>query len=243
MNIEYAPDLARLADRGAERIRSAMTEAVAARGRFLIALSGGNTPKPVHERLAAEPYGNSLPWDKTLVYFGDERLVPADSPESNYRMACETLLDLIEIPPWNIHRIQGELNLTQAARLYDGDLRRLAEEAREPIPRFDLILLGLGPDGHTASLFPGTDVLSDTKDLAAGVRLPPSSEGAKHAEERVTMTYPVLNAARAVLFLVAGDDKAEALRRVEEGDLSAPAARVQPVDGSMSWLVVGPGSG
>ncbi|HEV3309160.1 MAG TPA: 6-phosphogluconolactonase [Chloroflexota bacterium] len=237
MNIEHVPDEGALIERTAELFATAMRQAVQDRGRFLVALSGGSTPKPAYERLAQPPYGVSLPWDSASIYFGDERMVPCDSDESNYKMACESLLNHIDIPAWNLHRIHGEDSVSEAARLYDVDLRALAEETGETIPRFDLMLLGLGPDGHTASLFPGTEVLENTRDLAAGVRLPDTSEGAQHATERVTMTYPVLNASRLILFAVAGADKAEALSRVEAGDISAPATRVRPTDGDLLWLV------
>lgn len=237
MNIEHLSDLEALTERAAELFVAIMRQSVEDRGRFLVALSGGNTPKPAYERLARPPYGDSLPWDCALIYFGDERMVPCDSDESNYKMACESLLNHIDIPAWNLHRIHGEDNVSEAARLYDVDLRALAQETGEALPRFDLMLLGIGPDAHTASLFPGTVVLDNTRDLAAGVRLPDTSEGALHATERVTMTYPVLDASRQTLFVVAGDDKAEALSRVEAGDMSAPAARVRPTDGDLLWLV------
>jgi len=236
----YVPDGETLVEQASEQFAQLMRQAVRARRLFLVALSGGGTPRPVYERLAKAPYGDALPWPLTRIYFGDERMVPCDSEESNYRMACETLLDNIDIPPENLHRIRGEDSLTEAARLYDADLRGLALETGELVPRFDLMLLGIGPDGHTASLFPGTDVLENTRDFAAGVHLPESSQGAQHAQDRVTMTYPVLNASRHVLFLDSGSpEKAAALARVEAGDESAPAARVRPTDGTLQWLIVG----
>jgi len=213
-----------------------MKEAIAERGQFLVALSGGNTPKPVYERLAEKPYGAELPWDKTLVFFGDERMVPPDSAESNFHMVCESLLDRVPIPPGNVRRIEGQVQPQTAARRCDRQLRQLGEDGGAP--RFDLMLLGLGPDGHTASLFPDTAVLDDDEDYAAAVRLPESSQGAQHAQDRVTMTFPVINASRHVVFLVSGEDKAEALDRVEKGDRSAPAARVAPINGDIRWLVV-----
>lgn len=239
MKVEYVSDIEVLADRAAALVAETMREAVEKRSRFLVALSGGNTPRPVYERLAHGPYANSLPWDKAQVYFGDDRMVPADDPESNYRMACETLLDHVEIPPWNLHRIPTEYSTKAAARLYDEELRLAAKEEGVQIPAFDLILLGLGPDGHTASLFPGTPAIENDTDLAVGIRLPQDSEGARHAQERVTITYPVLNAARKVVFLVSGDDKAEALRKIQDGDQSLPAARVRPAEGEPRWIVVG----
>jgi len=214
-------------------IAEAMQSAVDQRDRFLIALSGGSTPRPVYERLASEPYGDGLPWDRTQMYFGDERMVPPDNEESNYRMVCEALLDRISIPPANIHRIEGEHQAGFAADQYDRSLARLGRP-----PQFDLILLGLGPDGHTASLFPGTGAADVVDRLAIPVHLSDSSEGAEHAQDRVTMTLPVINSARHILFLVAGADKADALRRVQEGDESAPASRVRPVNGTIEWMIV-----
>lgn len=238
MKVEYVTSSGDLADRGAAVIVEAMRSAIAARGRFLLALSGGGTPKPVYERLAQGPAGAGLPWDKTQIYFGDERMVPCDHDESNFRMACQALLDHVPVPPWNVHRIAGEMQRDTAAEWYERDLRQLAGDA--PVPRFDLILLGLGSDGHTASLFPGTTTLDDTVRLAAPVWLPSDSQGVEHARDRVTLTFTVINAARQVLFLVSGDDKAEALGRVGAGDRSAPAARVKPANGSVLWLVVRP---
>jgi len=234
LNITYLDTADELVERAAALIADGIQASVSERGRCLVALSGGNTPKPVYERLTRAPYGPELPWDKTVVFFGDERMVPCDNPESNFRMACDALLDHVSIPPWNVHRVAGEMQADVAAEWY---ARQLAEVAGDDgPPRFDLMLLGLGPDGHTASLFPGTDALENVKNLA--VHLAESSEGAEHAQDRVTVTYPVINASRRVLFLVAGADKAEALQRVRDGDLSAPAARVNPVDGSLEWLVV-----
>lgn len=238
MNLQILPDIDELAERAAGLFARSLRDAVADRGRFLVALSGGTTPRPVYERLAREPYGDVLGWKGTSIYFGDERMVPCDSSESNYRMACVALLDRVDIPPWNVHRIEGEIVVAEAAQRYDDDLRRLAADQQCPVPRFDLILLGLGPDGHTASLFPGTDALENVEDRAAPVSLPDSSQGLEHARDRVTMTYPVINAARHVVFLVAGNDKGAALARVQEGDGSAPAARVRPIDGDLTWLVV-----
>ena len=236
---EYLPDVGAMIERAAALTAEAMSEAVQARGTFLFALSGGNTPRPVYQRLAEEPYSRNLPWHDAGIYFGDDRVVPPDDANSNYRMAREALLDHVDVSAHNVHRICGETGPLDAARLYDQDLRRLAGQTATNIPRFDLVHLGLGPDGHTASLFPETDVLTNMTDLAAAVHLPASSEGASKAVDRVTMTYPVLNAARHIIFLVAGDDKADALRRVREGDESAPATCVRPTNGTVRWLIVG----
>lgn len=236
MNITYLSSIDELVEKGAALVAKSMKEAVSDRDQAMLVLSGGNTPRPVYERLAREPFGNTLPWDKTQIFFGDERMVPPDNPESNFRMACDALLDHIEIPPWNIHRIEGQDQPDVAAHWYDRQLREIG--GPDAVPRFDLILLGLGPDGHTASLFPGTNVLEDRTHLAAPVHLPDDSQGVQHSQNRVTLTYPVINAARKIVFLVAGADKKQALDRVERGDETAPAARVKPVDGELLWLVV-----
>jgi 6-phosphogluconolactonase len=236
MNLTRLESTEQLTQRGVEMFVTAMKEAIAERGRFLVALSGGNTPRPVYEALAKEPYGHKLAWESCEIFFGDERMVTSDNPESNFHMACDALLDHIAIPPSNIHRIEGEMQPDVAARWYSRTLSGFAEAGG--LPRFDLMLLGLGPDGHTASLFPRTDALNNLHDLAVPVHLPEDSAGAKHAQDRVTLTFPVINASRRIVFLVSGDDKKEALERVKRGDQTAPAARVQPTDGELFWLVV-----
>jgi 6-phosphogluconolactonase len=236
VNLTHLDHIDELTERGATIFAQIMSESIAARGRFLVALSGGNTPKPVYQRLAQEPYFESLDWSNANVYFGDERMVPADDPESNYHMASETLLNHVAVEPSNIHRIEGELVPPVAAQRYDQQLHEI--ESGGALPRFDLILLGLGPDGHTASLFPGTDALENHTDYAAAVHLPDTSPGIRFAQDRVTLTYPVIDNARSIVFLVSGSDKAEALARIARGDRTAPAARVHAVNGTVEWLVV-----
>ena len=193
-----------------------------------IGLSGGSTPRKAHERLAAM----GLDWSRAELWFGDDRAVAPDHEHSNYRMAKESLLDLIEGPGPTVHRIKGELGHERAADEYERELR---ERFGEAPPRLDLLLLGMGPDAHTASLFPGDRALEVRERLAVGVEAP----GMAPLVSRVTLTLPVLDAAKEVLFLITGEDKAEAARRAFAGDPdpSAPAGLVDPVDGSLTLLM------
>lgn len=219
-------DAERLAEAAARRIVALASAAVARRGRFVVALSGGSTPRATYRLLATEPHASAIDWLRVQVFWGDERCVPPHHADSNYRVARRALLDHVDLPARNVHRIRGELTPEEAAAAYRAEL----EAALGDRGRFDLILLGLGPDGHTASLFPGTTALEEGQRAVVAV----------HLEElgawRVTLTLPVLNAARHVMFLVSGADKANALARVLEGE-RLPAGLVQPSDGSLTWLV------
>jgi 6-phosphogluconolactonase len=203
-------------------IARASAEAVAERGVFRIALSGGSTPRPVYEALAA---GN-LPWHQWEITFGDERCVPPDSDQSNYGMARRALFDPAAIPPESILRIAGELDPATAAENYTRDLL-----ARESPYRHDLILLGIGDDGHTASLFPGTAALAITDRPVVANFVP------KLAAWRITFTYPLLNAARHVCFLVNGAGKDAVLHQIFSGHPDFPSAAVKPSDGRLTWLL------
>jgi len=224
---------AALAEAGAAEFVIHAQSAVAARGRFSVALAGGGTPRPLYARLADPdaPPRAAVPWASVHVFFADERQVPPDHADSNMKMAYETLLRNVPIPEEQVHRIRGENpDPDRAAEEYEGilaDVFRLEPGQR---PRFDLVLLGLGVDGHTASLFPGGAALSETARLAVGV--PTAGAGF----DRVTLTLPVLNEAAAVMFLVAGAAKAPALRRVLGGDTTLPASRVRPRNGSLLFL-------
>lgn len=187
--------------------------AVAQRGRFTIALSGGSTPRRLFEILAAE-YRESLPWDKTVVFWGDDRAVGPDHEWSNYRLAQETLLAHVGIPEENIYRIKGELGAAEAAREMAQDLKVVF--GTDGLPQFDLALQGMGDDGHTASIFPGTDALNAT-DWVVPVFDPPANP----AVDRVTLSFPVLNAAHVALFLVAGESKQAILGEIMN-DPTAP---------------------
>ncbi len=196
------------------------------RGRFTVALSGGSTPIPLFKYLASDAFRPAIPWDRTLIFWGDDRAVPPDHEHSNFRLAHETLLAHVPIPKENIVRIQGELGAKQGAEI----LRRDLVEAFGPntLPRFDLVLQGLGTDGHTASLFPGNDAL-DCTDFVAAVINPP----AQPALDRVTLTLPVLNNARTALFLVTGPSKQSLISEIVNDPTAPerfPAARVEATE-------------
>lgn len=205
-------------------IESAANDAIAARGTFSLALSGGNTPKPVFEALARRP----IDWSRIVLTFGDERCVPPDDEKSNYLMARRTLLDAIPIPAENVLRMKGEIDPADAANEYEAELRARAGGG---VFRHDLILLGMGPDGHTASLFPGTAALAETERLVVANDVP------QMGMWRITFTYPLLNAARHVCFLVNSAGKDEILAEVFSGTSSYPCAAVQPTDGRLTWLL------
>jgi 6-phosphogluconolactonase len=218
----------------AEEVVSAATDAVAQRGRFTIALSGGSTPKGLFNLLATNAL-TVLPWDRMFFFWGDERHVPPTDPDSNYRMAQETMLSKVPAPPGNVFRMAAENpNAEAVAEDYEKTLRKFFALEPGQFPRFDLILLGMGPDGHTASLFPGTAGLQEKS------RLVIANWVEKMKTSRLTFTLPVLNAARCVAFLVSGTDKAAVLRTVLEEDVPAeqyPAKLVRPTDGKLIWLV------
>jgi 6-phosphogluconolactonase len=208
-----------------ERVR----EAIGERNEFRIALSGGNTPRPVYARLAA--VANNLPWDLVRFTFGDERCVPPDDPESNFRMARETLLAPAGVPEKSILRIRGEIDPQIAAQDYQDQLDSIASQRGEPIYRHDLILLGLGDDGHTASLFPGTAALEETTRRVVANFVP------KLNAWRLTFTFPLINHARHILFLVGAAKSPELIERVLKGDPQLPASRVNPIAGELTWII------
>lgn len=215
---------AEVAAAAAHAVASSAASAVAARKRFLLALSGGSTPKAVYSLLGADPA--IVPWDKTEIFFGDERCVPSDHADSNYRMVRETLIG--RIPQATVHRVETELGPDEAAARYDTALREAGDGG---IPRFDLILLGMGADGHTASLFPGTSALAENRRLAVANFVP------QLGADRVTFTFPVINAAQRVLFLASGADKSAMLAEVLAGPRSRyPAQNVYP-HGVLEWYV------
>ena len=219
------------AEAAAEEIATFAERCVARTGWFVMALSGGRTPSVLFRLLAKPPYADRIVWDRCDVFWSDERCVPPRDPESNYRMAHDLLLDRVPVPPRNVHRIKGELPPSEAADRYEETLRRVlgARDAGEaPAELFDLVLLGMGVDGHTASLFPGNDALGEKTRWVVDVTAPPGIAPAA----RVTMTLPVLNAAERVLFLTAGEDKAVLLDRIRndpEAARSIPAAMVRGV--------------
>ncbi|WP_026370306.1 6-phosphogluconolactonase [Kallotenue papyrolyticum] len=223
-----------LAEAATRYIVARARQAVAARGSFALALAGGSTPRGVYRRLAHAPWRDAMPWAQTLIFWSDERALPLDSTDSNYRMAREALLDHVPLPPEQIHPLaaQGD-DLDQAAARYEAVLRRLVPG--EP-PRFDLILLGMGPDGHTASLFPHSPALDATTRLVVATPeapLPPQVR-------RLTFTSRLINAAVEVLVLVAGADKAAPVREVLQGPRrphELPAQLIDPQAGDLWWML------
>lgn len=207
-----------------------LQNAVRARGRFCVALSGGNTPKGLYSLLAGS-YA-SLPWDKVMFFWSDERHVPPEHPESNFHMANETLLSKIKAPSQNVFRVLSEeSNADVAASKYEQTIKECFGLAPGEIPRFDLILLGMGADGHTASLFPGSQALQEKE------RLVVANWVEKFNTTRITFTYPLLDRARCDAFLLIGKDKAPALRAVlEDAGSPLPAAGVRPANGDLIWL-------
>src|SRR5262249_31812310 len=191
----------------------------------------GNTPRAVFS-LLAEQHSADLFWDRIHIFFGDERYVPPDHPESNYRMAHEALLSLVRIPPENVHRFRTELDPESAAKDYETQLQTFFGEPEQSLPRFDLVMLGLGEDGHTASLFPGTSALNETTRLVVAVWVE------KFKMFRLTLTLAALNHSAEVLFLVAGANKAGVLKEVLPNPTAAlPAQKIQPAGGRLLWLV------
>lgn len=217
----------------ANRFVTLSEQAISARGHFSVVLSGGSTPRAAYQLLATPDYSEQIDWEHVYVFWGDERCVPPESPESNYRMARETLLAHVPVRISRVYRIRGEMEPQAAADAYEKTLRDYFEHVRSRTPRFDLILLGMGADGHTASLFPNSSVLNEERRWVV----------AHYVEAvggwRVTLTLPVINAAAQVIFLVAGADKAPAVEAVlgASPDGSLPAARVQPVSGAVTWLL------
>ncbi|MFP4344159.1 MAG: 6-phosphogluconolactonase [Anaerolineales bacterium] len=225
-----------LAEAVAQHFVTLAVEALSQKVPFTVALAGGSTPRPAYEALATPRYAQRVDWAQVELFWGDERSLPPDHPESNYRLAYEALLRHLPIPEEQVHRMRGELAPERAAELYEQELRSVFGEGR--VPRFDLILLGLGEDGHTASLFPGTAVLQEQQHRQQRWVI------AHHVEKldawRLTLTPVVLNAAENVAFIVAGERKATILERVAQGPYrpqELPAQLVQPRRGRLRWFV------
>lgn len=238
LKVEYfvEPDAAALAARAARYFVEEAEAAVAARGRARIAISGGSTPKAAFHLLAdpAQPWRARMPWDKLELFWVDERCVPPDHPDSNYRMTREALLDHVPLPPAQVHRMEGELEPEVAAARYESELRNSFRLEGAETPRFDLINLGMGPDGHTASLFPHTAALHETSRLAV----------ANHVQNkdawRITLTWPVINQGSSVFFLIGGADKAQILKEVMLGPRDPerlPSQLISPASGILTLFL------
>ncbi len=230
MNRTVFPDVDSLAGAAARRLMDLAEMAISRSGRFHLALAGGSTPLSLYELLASGDQTSRLDWTVVHLYWGDERCVPPDHEQSNYRTAQHALIDQIPIPKANVHRMPGELDPEQGALAYEQLLYR---QFRWKTPVFDLVLLGMGADGHTASLFPGDDALEERKRWVVAVdhQGPPAP-----IVSRLTLTLPLLNVARSVIFLVAGEHKAQAVRWVQQGD-DLPAGMVSPVSGDLVWML------
>lgn len=235
--IKVLPDANELSRAAAEEFSRLARQNIAAKNQFTVALAGGSTPRGAYAQLAEQNReGNSdrLAWEKIHVFFSDERHVPPDHPESNYKMAWDSLLSKVPIPRENVHRIKGELDASAAASAYEKELKLFFGLKPGELPRFDLILLGLGDDGHTASLFPGSSGVAETS------RLVIANWVEKFGDYRLTFTFPLLNHAAEVMFLVAGGPKAEIVRKVLADDATPgkyPSQKVNPSTGRLVWLL------
>lgn len=226
-------DAPALADAAAGAIVEAAVAAVAARQRFTLVLAGGATPRATYMRLAGPPFADGVPWDRTSVFFGDERCVPPDHAESNYRMANETLLSKVGIAADRIYRMRGEAeDPEEAAAEYARTLATVFETKRGGLPRFDLVLLGLGLDGHTASLFPGSPAAKEIFRTVVAVHA-----AAARIPQRLTLTIPTINAAARVIFLVSGAEKAKVVKATWSDGAIVPASMIRPTDGTLTWIV------
>jgi 6-phosphogluconolactonase len=230
-NIHVYPNKEKLVTATTERVVDSIGQAIQQNGLCNMALSGGNTPGGVFSLLASSPYRDRVDWGRLHLFWGDERMVPQEHQDSNFRMVQETLLDHIKIPGENVHRIRGEIAPEEAASEY---AELLHTHFKADLPRFDLILLGLGEDGHTASLFPETDAVEECEKHAVAVFVPRLNAW------RVTLTLPVLNAAREILFLVSGKSKSEMVQRIMSNKQPAkelPATMVNPQNGELHWML------
>ena len=231
--IKVFPSKVELIQAAAVEFIDAARQSIKAKGTFSVALSGGDTPQPLYQLLAQDPDRDNLDWSKIHFFWGDERNVPPAHTDSNYFQAYQALLEPRQIPTQNIHRIQGELEPTIAADIYQAELLDLFGR---DLPQFDLILLGMGSDGHTVSLFPGTDAVihPDSYQLVAANYLPEPDTW------RITLMPKIINAAKRVIFLISGQSKAVSLHRVIEGPYLPhlyPAQLIQPTAGKLIWLI------
>jgi 6-phosphogluconolactonase len=232
-DVTICADLDELSREAADTFAALAIEAVQARGRFTVCLSGGSTPRQTYALLAEEPFLSTIPWDAVHIFWGDERVVPLDQPDNHYRMTTDILFSKVPIPVDNIHRMPVEMDSpVEAAAAYEALLRSFLALSPTGLPRFDLIILGMGADAHMASLFPGTPALND-KRLVADNYVP------KLNAFRLTLTLPVLNQARNVMFLVSGSSKADAFEAVQNNSMrpDLPASLLCPKEGRVYWVV------
>jgi 6-phosphogluconolactonase len=229
--LHILPSTEETAQAKAKFVATLAEECLGTQGKFTIALSGGSTPRRLYQILASPPHAETIAWDRWHIFWSDERCVPPDHQDSNFRMARQALLDHVPVPPAQVYRMRGEVAPEKAAREYETAVLNVFQT---PVPSFDLILLGIGDDGHTASLFPGSEALLENQRLVMA-NLAPSPP-----VHRITFTLPLINAAKVVAFLDTDESKAEVLRRVLEpapGEDVLPAARVRPTKGIVHWFL------
>lgn len=229
--VRIFPNMHALSHAAADVFRALADKAVSERGRFAAALSGGSTPKALYTILGKKPYADQIDWERVHLFWADERCVPPEQGDSNFRLAHELLISRVTIPEKNVHRIRGEEGAEQAAAAYEQDLR--AFFGADGYPAMSLVILGVGEDGHTASLFPGSLPVMENKRLAAPVFLGPRKK------DRVTLTFPVLNHAQQVLFLASGLSKQKIITRIlQDGNPDElPAGLVHPTAGACTWFL------
>ena len=226
------PGAAQLARKGAEIFCHTAKESVATKGYFVVGVSGGSTPRAMHRLLSEGPYVTEIPWEATHIFWTDERVVPLEDPESNFGTAKEDFLEKVAIPPEHLHPMPVFPPPKEGADLYQEELEGFFQGLENDNPAFDLILLGIGRDGHIASLFPAQGALDERKRWVMAVK------GGNPYVNRLTMTYPIINHAKQIIFLVSGRGKSEILRTIfENRQLGLPAQRVKPLDGKLIWLI------
>ncbi len=216
----------------AVQVQQLLSRAVAGRGAASLAFSGGSTPRHIYELLATDRFRAKIDWNRVHCFLGDERCVPPFHPESNFRMISDALLNKITIPDKNVHRVKTELPPEEAAEAYEKEIRNLFQLKTGEFPEFDVLLLGMGEDGHTASLFPGTTAVNETEKLATAV------QGPTVKIPRVSLTFPTINHAAEIIFIVSGKGKAAILQQVLNGTvMNYPAQMVNPLKGRLTWMV------
>lgn len=234
--IKISSDKNKLIQESAAYIAGLIKKSIKEKDRCTFVLSGGSTPKSLYETLASEKYREMIEWSKVHLFWGDERCVPPDHPDSNYRMAKEALIDHIDIPQRNVFRIPAEQEPGEAAREYEETIKKNVGGSMQ-FPVFDIILLGIGEDGHTASLFPGTGALKEKQRWVSEVYVPQLDA------YRITLSLPVINNGRDVIFLVAGESKADVVRKIINGiDTTSPSAQVDPINGNLFYFIDKPAS-
>ena len=223
---------ANMAQKAAEIFSHTAGESVQLRGCFMTAVSGGSTPRAMHKRLSRDPYRSSIAWEKTHIFWADDRNVPSDHPDSNYGVARKDFLEKVPIPSDHIHPMPVWLHPEEGSRVYQKQLAESFHTEKSSPPIFDLIFLGLGTDGHTASLFPGQKILENRGTWIVSVK------GGAPNVSRLTMTYSILNEARHIVFLVSGKKKCKILKTIfEDRSTGLPAQRIHPMNGKVTWLM------